>query len=76
MTPFELLRRLKTATWTCHSCGSRWGVPRPGNSTWHYGQCDVCDCTAPVTEARHYSYFITGIRQLRGEKLDHSRIVP
>lgn len=76
MNNSEILKRLTTASYTCHYCGTKWGLPRAGVSTWHRGKCDVCNRITSVTKARDYSYFITGIRQLRGEMPRRTRGLP
>lgn len=68
MTRTEIRRMIKTlqnANVTCKDCGAKWGVYSVGCSSIWIGICQVCDQEKPVTEARDYGYFITGIRKLK-----------
>lgn len=42
--------------WICHECGSKYGRPRTGCSTFHEGLCEWCEQVAAVTEDRNYGY--------------------
>lgn len=67
----DLLRKLENAYVVCDDCGRKYGVYSVGCSSVWEGDCDVCEESKPVTEARDYAYLVTGIRKLlRGESLD------
>jgi len=64
MSNKALIKKLKNAYVTCFDCGTKYGVYSVGCSSVWEGKCDVCGETKPVTEARDYVYFVTGIRKL------------
>ena len=64
MSNKKLIKKLKDAYTSCSDCGKKYGVYSVGCSSVWEGKCDVCGETKPVTEARDYGYFITGIRKL------------
>lgn len=64
MTTKQLIKKLKNAYVTCSDCGSKYGVYSVGCSSVWNGKCDVCGEVKPITEARDWGYFITGIRKL------------
>lgn len=66
----SLIKKLKNAYQTCSDCGNKYGVYSVGCSSVWEGKCDVCGEQKPVTEARDYAYFITGIRSLIKEDED------
>ena len=64
----RLVKKLKDAYVVCNDCGSKYGVYSVGCSSVWNDKCDVCGEDKPVTEARDYAYFVTGIRKImRGE---------
>lgn len=65
LTNKQLIKKLQNAYQTCSDCGDKYGVYSVGCSSIWEGKCDVCGETKPVTEARDYAYFITGIRKLK-----------
>lgn len=67
MTNKQLIEKLKNAYTSCKDCGQKYGVYSVGCSSTWMGKCDVCGEEKPVTEARDYAYFITGIRKLAQE---------
>lgn len=55
--------------WVCRDCGGQWGLwwvdriysgPKHHCSTFHSGECGVCNKKAGVTEARDYGYLRKG----------------
>jgi translation initiation factor 2 beta subunit (eIF-2beta)/eIF-5 len=65
MTDKQLIKKLQNAYTTCSDCGNKYGIYSVGCSSMWEGKCDVCGETKPVTEARDYAYFVTGIRKLK-----------
>ena len=65
MTNKQLIKKLENAYVVCRDCGNKYGVYSVGCSSVYEGKCDVCDETKPITEARDYSYLMTGIRRLK-----------
>lgn len=61
----KLIKKLENAYTSCKDCGAKWGVYSVGCSSTWIGICQVCDKEKPVTEARDYGYFMTGIRKLK-----------
>jgi hypothetical protein len=53
----ELRIKLEKASWTCISCGLKYGEARGSCATFHNGRCDVCGEEKLVTETRDYGYF-------------------
>ena len=64
MTNKQLIKKLENACVVCRDCGMKYGVYSVGCSSVWEGVCNVCDETKPITEARDYSYLVTGIRKL------------
>jgi len=64
-----LIKKLEDAYVTCSDCGTKYGVYSVGCSSVWEGKCDVCGQIKPITEARDYAYFVTGIRKLKMEIL-------
>jgi hypothetical protein len=60
----KLLYRLQSAYQCCEACGSRYGTPQAGASTWWRSVCDVCGLENAVTETRDYGYLQAGITRL------------
>lgn len=60
----KLIKRLERAYVCCAECGDKYGVYSVGCSSIWNDCCDICDKVGPVTEARDYAYFVTGLRQL------------
>jgi len=67
MTNKQLIKKLENAYVVCRDCGLKYGVYSVGCSSVWEGKCDVCEQTKPITEARDYSYLVTGIRKLKLE---------
>jgi hypothetical protein len=62
-----LIKKLKNAYRTCFDCGKTYGVYSVGCSSVYEAKCDVCEQIKPITEARDFGYFVTGIRKLMQE---------
>ena len=56
-----LLQRLTTADLICSDCGNKYGKYSVGCSSFHFGTCEVCGETKPITEVRDFGYLQTGI---------------
>ena len=69
MSNKKLIRTLEKANVTCGVCGDKYGVYSVGSSSVWNGVCHICGKEGPVTEARDYGYFITGIRKLKLEEM-------
>ena len=65
-----LVKKLENAYRSCFDCGTKYGVYSVGCSSVYEAVCDVCGETKPITEARDFAYFMTGIRKLKMEILD------
>lgn len=61
----RMIKKLENAYTSCNDCGTKWGVYSVGCSSIWMGICQVCGEEKPVTEARDYAYFMTGIRKLK-----------
>jgi hypothetical protein len=66
----KLIKRLERAYVCCAECGDKYGVYSVGCSSIWNDCCDICDKVGPVTEARDYAYFVTGLRRLYAELSD------
>lgn len=64
MTNKQLFNKLRNAYVTCFDCGNKYGQYHNGVSSVWIGKCDVCGEKKSITEARDFSYFVTGIRKL------------
>ena len=70
----KLLKKLETAYTSCKDCGVKYGVYSVGCSSSWNGKCDVCGEDKIVTESRDYAYFITGIRKLKLEIKNETKV--
>ena len=69
-----LLKKLNNAYTSCSDCGNQYGVYSVGCSSVWEGKCDVCGEIKNVTESRDYAYFITGIRKLKLEIQNETKL--
>jgi hypothetical protein len=71
----NLLTRLLTAEVVCRDCGSKYGKYSVGcSSTWN-GTCDVCGEDKPITEVRDWGYLTKGVKELKGNVKEQSKVV-
>jgi hypothetical protein len=55
--PKATQRSTRRVHWVCADCATRAGGKLQGEcSTWHFGQCGVCNRGRYVTEPRDYGY--------------------
>jgi hypothetical protein len=62
-----LLKKLETTYNSCFECGTTYGVYSVGCSSVYEAKCGICGEIKPITEARDFAYFVTGIRKLKLE---------
>jgi len=43
-------------SWVCATCGLKYGNRPAGVSTWHIGECGICNGNHPVTEPRDFGH--------------------
>lgn len=65
MSDRKLLQRLQKAYQCCDACGTAYGTPTGGYSTYWRGVCDVCGLELAVTETRDWGYLQRGISSAR-----------
>jgi uncharacterized protein (DUF983 family) len=65
MSDRKLLQRLQKAYQCCDACGTAYGTPTDGSSTYWRGVCDVCGLELAVTETRDWGYLRRGISSAR-----------
>lgn len=59
------LKTLLDAYQCCSDCGTEFGTPRAGSSSWWMDICDVCGEEKAVTETRDFGYLHRGVLQLK-----------